>query len=509
MRLHALTDASLASIGPSTASSSLSLAIIRSSSLRQLKQTIRSLNISINDSIRDDLWRELVAKHSSEDPSEEDLLADIEVSNKLPQFVDPRVSRFFGLKADNYSDVSRILWSLSQNCPHVTYAPLLFPLAAICLHFYDSTTVYRLLYRLLQSRDPHFCSTSRSDATRDAVVLIKLTKRLSFFGGSAVGREARRKLRNSVLDSVFANYLEWIFALPFEHVVRVVDCFLCEGHKFLFRISLSLSILCHQNSCHSLQEVLNLCSNPPISPQKLIQNAISLSRLSRKNISRFSLISKLIQNEQTIQPNLKPLLPDQLNPADWIIGARLAPRSFRSSVLREWALADALWAWLPERVVVREPEVVFCSEENGNSLQTFFTLCGDLEPTVLLVRTLRDDVFGAFCSTAWNRRLDLSGTKSGQYFGTGETFLFVLKPRLNKWEWIGRNQQIQSHSQQLFMSATQTSLCVGSGGGRFGLFIDGSLTRGQSDCCDTFANQSLSSDSKDFDISVVEVIAFT
>ena len=97
-------------------------------------------------------------------------------------------------------------------------------------------------------------------------------------------------------------------------------------------------------------------------------------------------------------------------------------------------------------------------------------------------------IFGAFCSQSWARRLDLSQTKSGQYFGTGETFLFQLRPQARKYDWVGRHVSECKHSQQLFMSASARSVQIGSGGGKFGIFIDESLTRGETDCCDTFDN---------------------
>ena len=168
-----------------------------------------------------------------------------------------------------------------------------------------------------------------------------------------------------------------------------------------------------------------------------------------------------------------------------VLGSRIAPRRFRCQCA-EWAELDALWEWLPERVVVREPVVVFNSEDNGHSLQTFFGLLGDLEPTVLLVRTTDDQLFGAFCSASWARRHSDSA-----HFGTGETFLFALRPRPRKYAWVGLERETVAHAQQLFQSASGRELCVGSGGGKFGLFVDESLARGRSERCDTFDNEPL------------------
>ena len=44
------------------------------------------------------------------------------------------------------------------------------------------------------------------------------------------------------------------------------------------------------------------------------------------------------------------------------------------------------------------------------------------EPTVLMLRTTGDEVFGAYCSAHWNTRNQLLEDGSRQtYFGTGET----------------------------------------------------------------------------------------
>lgn len=58
------------------------------------------------------------------------------------------------------------------------------------------------------------------------------------------------------------------------------------------------------------------------------------------------------------------LLLDVICPKEFVFGTRIAPRKFKSSVL-SWNQIDKLWEWIPERVYVLEPIVVFCSDENG------------------------------------------------------------------------------------------------------------------------------------------------
>ena len=46
------------------------------------------------------------------------------------------------------------------------------------------------------------------------------------------------------LDTCFLDWLKWIFiGLPFNHLVRIIDCYLIEGSKLLFRIGIAILIL--------------------------------------------------------------------------------------------------------------------------------------------------------------------------------------------------------------------------------------------------------------------------
>ncbi|OTF82174.1 hypothetical protein BLA29_007705 [Euroglyphus maynei] len=177
---------------------------------------------------------------------------------------------------------------------------------------------------------------------------------------------------------------------------------------------------------------------------------------------------------------------------------RIAPRKFKSSIL-SWNQLDVLWEWLPDTIYIKEPLIAFCSDENGNSLRTFYSLCGDNEPTIILIKTIKNQIFGAFCSSSWSKRLE--GNNRGQFFGTGQTFLFSIYPRIVKYDWVGKfkNANHLSPSQQLFISAKNDSFSIGGGGGHFGIYIDENLSRGETHRCDTFENEPLTNDDPYFD----------
>ena len=90
---------------------------------------------------------------------------------------------------------------------------------------------------------------------------------------------------------------------------------------------------------------------------------------------------------------------------------------------------EALWMWIPPRLQIKEAQILFTTEQHGTnfltlrisivenilrmilrkffigrSLSSFYNLCANEEPTVLLIKTQQDEVFGAFCSHAWVRK---------------------------------------------------------------------------------------------------------
>ena len=86
-----------------------------------------------------------------------------------------------------------------------------------------------------------------------------------------------------------------------------------------------------------------------------------------------------------------------------------------------------IWHWLPERMTMAEPELIYSSNQHGISLTTFYTRSEKYEPTILVIKTTEKEVFGAYCSTTWATRNEKDDQGRRQhYFGTGETFLFTF-----------------------------------------------------------------------------------
>ncbi|XP_028683152.1 TLD domain-containing protein 2 isoform X1 [Macaca thibetana thibetana] len=130
----------------------------------------------------------------------------------------------------------------------------------------------------------------------------------------------------------------------------------------------------------------------------------------------------------------------------------------------------------PPRVTGHPWSLVFCTSRDGFSLQSLYRrMEGCSGPVLLVLRDQDGQIFGAFSSSA----IQLSKG----FYGTGETFLFSFSPQLKVFKWTGSNS--------FFVKGDLDSLMMGSGSGRFGLWLDGDLFHGGSSPCATFNNEVL------------------
>lgn len=383
-------------------------------------------------------------------------------------------------------------------------------------------------------------------------------------------------------DTPFFDWYKWIFvALPLTYCLRIIDCWLVDGQKFLYRIALAMLSRFRQQCSSpvsiSSEKMFEFCTKLELTleskggVEQLIKEAKSLKRIStikiakasRKSENKANLIIESIMRKDNLAIRsynhgqtanyIQQPRDDMLK--NIIISSRIAPRTFKSSIVDNYDLLDDLWQYIPERAAVKTVNVVFNSNNDGTSLQTFFSRVDPYEETIVVIRTIKNEVFGSYCSASWSLRKTQaqSAAKKSYYFGNGETFLFTLQPKFSVYLWVGKtdsdinnqqhhqqqvNQQSQRYqsnsnnndatmgnelqksnnlqhrdsvtdsiSTQLFMSATSQELIIGSGNGSFGLWLDADLTRGKTDHCRTFNNLPLCDD-KDFTCKDVEVLAF-
>ncbi|XP_017563324.1 oxidation resistance protein 1 isoform X1 [Pygocentrus nattereri] len=167
-----------------------------------------------------------------------------------------------------------------------------------------------------------------------------------------------------------------------------------------------------------------------------------------------------------------------------------------SDILKQSLILNAqhiqeLSSELPPRTVGHSWKLAYSTSKHGASLKTLYRkLSVSDSPVLLLIRDDNQQVFGSFLSNSLR--------PSDTFYGTGETFLFLLHPRFKSFRWTGENS--------FFIKGDLDSFAIGGGSGHFGLWLDETLYLGRSSPCYTFNNCSLSETS---DFRVLELEAWT
>lgn len=148
---------------------------------------------------------------------------------------------------------------------------------------------------------------------------------------------------------------------------------------------------------------------------------------------------------------------------------------------------------LPPRTVGRLWQLAYSTSRHGASLKSLYRKLGSTDsPVLIVIKDALDELFGAFLSDPLR--------PSEKFYGTGETFLFMLHPRFKCFRWTGENS--------FFIKGDLDSFAVGGGSGHFGLWVDENLYLGRSSPCYTFNNCCLS-ETDDFRIMELEVWTFS
>ncbi|XP_064251774.1 TBC1 domain family member 24-like isoform X3 [Passer domesticus] len=422
-------------------------------------------------------------------------------SHPLPEFLEGCPVPTYCLSPRGVTALRKILVCVGALFPDITHSPLLPALAALLLHYSeDEAQCFESLSRLIASNAPHAAYIDQSFLAHQASCMT--------FGDLASKHcPAAHKLIAGAADNVlevYSEWLSWLFpGLPFAYAARVLDVFLLEGQKVLYRIALAL-----------LKQFR--LSAGPAAPQGCDVKA-ELQAFAR-NIAEHVTVDKLLERA---------------------FGIRLFSRK------EIWLLHMANRKALMERGIT----VV---------QRRFYTCCEGYEPTVLLIKTTEGEVCGAFLSSDWAERKKSGATPA--FFGTGECFVFTVRPEAERYEWVlirqpelakavprcrqrspspaaepppgsspgSRSPQrlavpsppsrgrlspflairhflLPSRTASMFMSGSRDGIVIGGGGGQ-ALSLDASLLRGHTERCETFGNPPLCREN--FQVQLLEVWGF-
>ncbi|XP_028990901.1 TBC1 domain family member 24 [Betta splendens] len=471
----------------------------------------------------------------------------------LPEFVDGSPVPQYCLKTEAVASAHRIINCLAGQFPDISYCPSLPALTSLLLHFsVDEAQCFEHISRILACNEP-------GKRLLDQTFLAYESSCITFGDLANKYCTAAHKLivatSQDVLE-VYADWQRWVLGdLPFGHVVRVLDVYLVEGYKILYRVAVALLKFYrkHKAAAQGGQDSQQQDSGKvkadiqafirgigsTVTPDKLLEKAFSIRLFSRKEINLLQLT-----NEKSLHQKGITVKQKRQN-----VQLALNPDTFSSEIVSAKEMRD-IWSWIPERFALCQPQLLFTTSTHGCSLNRFYSHCEGHEPTLLLIRTTDGDVCGAFLSTDWEER-KRNGNKLS-FFGTGECFVFRLKPEMERYEWVvirhpelassiktqdqedktspedkapdnnsvlqldkgGSNLspflsahhfKLNSKNTSMFMAGNFDSIIVGGGDGN-ALYIDSDLNHGRTGSCTTFDNPPLCAET--FQVGLLEVWGF-
>ncbi|KAI9183765.1 TLD-domain-containing protein [Polychytrium aggregatum] len=294
--------------------------------------------------------------------------------------------------------------------------------------------------------------------------------------------------------------------LPQPILWRLLDDFLVEGYKPLFRFCAAL-LKIYQGQimeAQTSQQVLAF-----LTPHNILCSANEVAeeawmvKFDRANITKM-----LVHHRSLTAISIS----DDLHEIQYKY-QRATPRLKETSSILDEDHWIAVWSWIPPAQRVVDVELLFTTSRHGYHISTLFHSASDIKPTLLVVKTSTGEIFGAYISSEWPTSHD----QQGRFSGNGESFLFMLEPRAKMYPWVGRDiefmdaieREIVQSQASMFIMATRKDLSIGAGGGEIGLYLDETLQRGSTGPCMTFGNDPLTgSNARFFETHSVELFAF-
>ncbi|GBP32164.1 TBC1 domain family member 24 [Eumeta japonica] len=87
---------------------------------------------------------------------------------------------------------------------------------------------------------------------------------------------------------------------------------------------------------------------------------------------------------------VRPGLTRRVSSVHAVADQKLTLRRFASNACRFYILFT-LWSWLPVRITMYQPVLLYTTEEHGCSLTTFYVRVEHHEPTLLMIKTCNNE----------------------------------------------------------------------------------------------------------------------
>ncbi|KAM3729090.1 GTPase-activating protein skywalker [Dirofilaria immitis] len=469
--------------------------ILQRNRSNEIKRLLRKTNWPVGHKTRANLWQE-ICKLNNPDFNAYKGSYESEGLRHLTEQFSPKI-RFmhsldaihgsYELNANGLKALNRLIQVLDATMPTLNYAPLIQPILALFLHYMSEDDAYACALRILKNHSNYMKGSALASKAMSytLLALVKVHKVTVY-----------RTLRNwigspdeNILARALQNWPKWIFcALPFEHLVCVIDCYLYEGCKILMRIAVTLLNIWHKSAKmpndladKTCQERIDLFMEGIIQSIKYGNISVATLLEAAKKIRNFS-SSKIAgfqeRYEKMILKSEGPDLPVVDLPAMHI-------KPFISNIVSP-EIAFQLMCYLPEKYQLRTPMLVYHLHDDGTSFYHLWAKIDEAESTLIIIKTDKNEILGAFCDEPWENRTKTRERGSGKYFGGGFSFVWNLNEnnQLNKYGW-------EEGQAECFMAAPYerepTVLMIGGNA----IYIADELLNGSSLPSNTFRNPEL------------------
>lgn len=256
------------------------------------------------------VYRAAKEKHTKRDST-----TDVKLKNgdmlavDLPEFASGAPVPRYCLKRESATSVGSVLQSLASEFPDVSYCPLLPAVTALLLHWSsDEAQCFEGVARLLATTQQQRMLHQTFLAHRAACMTFGDLARKHCPAAHVQIVSLATEKKEDVAE-VYGDWQRWVFGdLPFSHAARVMDVFLVEGFKVLYRVALALLKLYRKQKLDKRTSrkdsdgvrgdvrefVKGIASS--VSPDKLMEKAFAIRLFSRKEINLLQLA-----NEKALQ----------------------------------------------------------------------------------------------------------------------------------------------------------------------------------------------------------------
>ncbi|XP_061767042.1 TBC1 domain family member 24-like isoform X1 [Nerophis ophidion] len=382
------------------------------------------------------------------------LFGEQKLSNHpVPEYMEAGEIPRYCLNKAGLNSVKKILLCLGRYFPDMNFCPILPALVSLILHF-------------SQDEAECFCSVSRlicyNDPNKRYIDQTFLTYRASCMTFGDLANRCCRGIRKLIASShqnlfeFYSDWIMWIFAdLPFTYAIRVLDVYSLEGYKVLYRVALTLLSLYKVSVSSRVADVEDFRTdmkrfvqnvNRHCTAENLLEQAFMVPIATRRELNLLFKANKVSLMQKGVSIHQKRQSVDTVD-----------FNNLSSGVVTGTEMS-VVWAWIPERFALFSPIKLFSKTENGGSLASFYSYVEGHEPAVLIIKTVDEEVFGAFISTDMTERHKYDSNKL-TYFGTCECFVFTLRPSMERYQRAMVNIMTRKVSPQQSQDIPSTLTC--------------------------------------------------